>query len=236
MSAQGVSAPELFAISQGKKNTGSERCFWCGGSAEASPQFLRDGQHNPPAGRHPGGARFPQGRHVCLGDWLYRRESVTVFYPDDTLKDRQCLLRSSWWLTDEGIRALRKEDAPHVYKALLNPPPLFCLSLLSAEPQNGKLITYNQIHLACVNDLAEVRADTPLAFTLDNVRHEYTVYELRETLKTRVAEGKMPGVRALTARFGMVAVPGLGDPEAKRERGRPAKVEEDRIDRVVSKK
>ncbi len=226
-----LSAPELFAVSQGQKNSGTDRCHWCG--CQCKTIF----QHDDTVlvtGRSRSGAKFPQGRFVCEGCRLYRRDSCTVFFLDDTYKDRQSLRFHSWWMTDEGLRCVRKEDRPKLYGYLLEPPPLFCLSLLSEE--NGKpAAATNQIHLCHVNDLPEVQAETPLKFTIDGVAHEYTVYELREALKHKMTEGKMPGVRALVQTLGWVDLPGI-DVETKRGRGRPPKDAFDKTDRVVSKK
>jgi hypothetical protein len=61
--------------------------------------------------------------------------------------------------------------------------------------------TCNHIHLAKANDLFEVKADTELQFTVNNIPMSYTIYELEEAL-LHGPNGKSPGVQALLRIFG----------------------------------
>lgn len=119
------------------------------------------------------------------------------------------------------------EDHKNLWELLLAPPPLFCLSLV----ESGKID--NQLHLSTINDHAILTAETPLFYTIDNVVHEFTVYELKEGCKWGM-EGKSPGVRALARVLGEHPIE--QDKYVEGRRGRPPKHDDDDVRRVVSKK
>lgn len=217
---------ELFAVSQGARCEGNEKCHWC--KAPCGRNFPHDDPPPIPFVRSREGAKNPGGLYVCEGCRLYRRPSCTVWWLTDGFKDRQSLRKLSWWLTADGARGIRREeDRETLWNVLLAPPPLFCLSLL----ENPKL--ENHLHHAVVNDHDVVQADTTLYFTVDNVKFDFSVYELKEACK-HGPEGKSPGVQALIGYLGEYRLP--DEKHVEHRRGRPPKHEDDNIRRVVSKK
>ncbi len=205
-------ASELFATSQGCKCDGEFECHWCGG--RCTRKWIHDDAPPIPFVRSITTAIRPGNAFVCTGCWLYRRPRVTVQHLDGTQKDGQSLTKHSWWITPKDAWIIEKEDHEKLYSYLLSPPSIFSLSLLST----GKVA--NLIQLAVVNRNDLMLADTLLYFTLDNIRHSYTVYELEEGLRHGL-NGKMPGVRALIEKLGSFLLPSIE--EVKRERGRPLK-------------
>lgn len=220
-------ASELYAITQSRRCTGDEQCHWCG--APCTRDIMHD--HEAPAEI----ARairlcwletctVPSSPWMCVGCQLWRRRSITVdFLADNSLpwaeraKDRQTPQKHSWWIEPElTTLAIRPKDRPQLYKLLVNPPERFLLSLLDKRDTN-------LLQKCVVNDNPEVKADTPLHFTLDNVRHTYTVYELEEAIKSKQTTGKESGVKALVDYCGPCTLKEYR--EEKREpagRGRPA--------------
>jgi hypothetical protein len=214
-----ISASELFAISQGEECCGTEECHWC--ASKCDRRWLHDDPPPVPFARTKSSARRPSNHYVCVGCQVYRRPSVTINFLSGGIKDRQTLKNHGWWLDEAGVWAVRTpQDSQALYKRLLNPPTVFALALLNDDRCE------NLLNLAFANDNASVAADTVLKFTVNNVPHEYTVYELIEGLR-HGAEGKMGGVRALIGLLGPIDV----KPEEKRPRGRP--VAEDRSPRRV---
>jgi hypothetical protein len=128
------------------------------------------------------------------------------------LIDRQKALNHSWWITDVGAWSIRPQDWRLLKPLLIKPPKTFVLSLIDKPP--------NQLQTAIINDHCEVKADTPLGFTLDNTPYWYTTYELAEALKTGELSGE-PGVRLLAERIRAVEpiVP-QAPPEPKRMGGK----------------
>lgn len=120
---------------------------------------------------------------------MFRRASFTARYFDGGLRDRQTGPRNSWWITRMEAVAIRPADSQHLWKLLLKPPHQFALGL--AEP--GCL---NHLHCTIANDMVEVKAGTPLAFTVNNIPHTYTVNELEDAIRNG-GSGKEPGVQAL---------------------------------------
>lgn len=209
-------ASDLLAGLENKTNAGYLRCHWCG--APCDPKIPHDDVPFLPFQESTTTALCPAEHFICLGCGIYKQTSVTVMFLEGGLKDRQNLARHSWLLDGNGVRGIRRESHWGLYDYLLAPPLRFCLSLLR-EP-GGKLT--NLLQLAVVNDFKEIKADTPLAYTLDNHRLEYTIYELGEGLR-HGTDGKLPGVRTLIELLGpKPGMSDLGDAE-KRGRGRPAK-------------
>lgn len=120
---------------------------------------------------------------------------MTTWFLDGTFKDRQAPMTRSWWLTEDKAVVLRKGDGRLIYPNLLQPPLVFGLLLLTGDRMQSF------VHLSSINQLEELKADTPLTFYLDNIEMTYTVYELEEGLRYGT-DGKMPGVRALVDLFG----------------------------------
>lgn len=185
-------ASQLYAISQGVNCEGRESCYYCGGPCT---QGLLHTERRLSIGmKRTVPAKVLHSPYLCVGCWLFRRQRLTVSFLGGLYKDRQCPVNHSWWVTEKGAWGVGKADCAEVYECLLDPPKKFFLSLLDGGSDN-------HIQLAVANDNQEVRADTPLNFTVNNIQHTYTTYELSEALK-HGPDGKEPGVRALIKIFG----------------------------------
>jgi len=125
----------------------------------------------------------------------------------------------SWWISDDGAWAINESCFHTLYEYLLKPPNRFVLSLVEEKQ-------VNHLQLATINDISVIKADTPLNFTINNIPHQYTIYELQRAIRPSKDQqdkdnlaGKSPGVQALL-RF-------LGEPpmreEEKAKVGRPEK-------------
>mgnify|MGYP001578518699 CR=1 FL=1 len=136
--------------------------------------------------------------------------------------DGQTPWNHNWLITPEWAAAIHPAGGPELAELLLKPPEQFILMLLSEpslERQPRRIgAVLNKIHLAEVNELAELRGDTCIRYTLNNILHTYTPYELEQAFVTGT-DGKEPGVRALFDLFGLV--PRGKEEEEKKERGRP---------------
>jgi hypothetical protein len=196
----------LFAISQGAINKGVCECYWCGAGCS---QLYR--HEEPPLvlgiRRGPQGPKRPANPYICMGCWLWRRKRVTVEYLDKSMQDIQSAPNHSWFITESNAWALRVKEASFIYEKLLNPPLRFVLSFVINNPVlSGKLDlpnnTSNHLHLCEVNDFLEIKNNTPLHFTINNILHKYSTYELEEALKTNNTQGREPGVRALVEMLG----------------------------------
>lgn len=203
-------ASELYAMTQGAVLCGPDECHWCGSPCQ---RLLAHDESPPlPGVRRTGGARRPGNTFVCLGCWLWRRKRITIRFLrglKGDYKDGQCPLWHSWLVTDAGAWALRPEDRPRLWEVLLKPPLRFVLGLLDEVGETSC------IHLMKVNDVQEVKADTPLTFTVNNVPYVYTVYELEEAI-LQGPEGREPGAQALLRLLG-------GPPEDLRSKDEPEK-------------
>jgi len=142
--------------------------------------------------------------------------------------DIQCALNHSWFVTGDGAWALKPVDGPALYQILLDPPKRFVLSLLVNGPvqsgilPNGTSGVTNQLHLCLLNDLAEVDQKTQLAFTVNNIPHAFSAYELEAALRED-GNGKEPGVQALLRVLGKPPVlePIKEGPHIGRPKGTP---------------
>jgi hypothetical protein len=206
-----LSLPELYAISQSHACIGTEKCHWC--NSPCGRVWLHD---DPPpqigVKRDRLALNYPSP-YVCVGCWLWRRASITAFWLTDGYRDRQKPVEHSWLITEEGAWAVRREDADELYANLLDPPRKFALALIDGDKMK------NHPQMGVVNELPEVKADTPLRYTLNGIVLTYTVYELEEMRKANNGQGKSPGVQALVRLFGK---PKAGE---KKGRGRPRKEE-----------
>lgn len=214
-----ITAPSLFALAQSTLNDGADRCHWCG--SPCPRQWPHDDRSTDPFTPRRSTAKLPGNTYICRGCWLWRRKRVTVTFLSGKQLDRREACDHSWWIVEEGAWGVSKEDNEEVYLRLLCPPVRFTLCLLN---QYGG---QNLLHLAHVNDNYQVKADTPLYYTLNNTKMEYTVYELEEALK-HGTDGKHPGVRALIDFFGHFQISSGANQETievKRNRGRPPKRE-----------
>ncbi len=243
-------ASEIYAISQGSRCIGSDECHWC---AAPCNQFLhadfRPQQERDVGKLLDGTAKRPGNYYMCWGCWLWRRQRITVCFLGgrkrgivppkpgyaEGFMDIQAPCKHSWYIAEDGAWALSPWDSTALYEKLLKPPFRFVLSLLSNGPAMSGVLCHpgvdNLLQLAECNDVESVRGDTPLAFTLNNVRHEYTTYELGEALKNGSGEGCLPGVQALIRTLGLRVKPHIDleiPPDEPpvitevRKRGRPA--------------
>ncbi len=175
-----LTASMLYAISQGSKCVGIFRCHWCGSPcsdfnrAEFIPRQQQDvGIKISPL------AKIPSSSYECWGCWLWNRKRLGIQFLEKGYKDGQCPLNHSWLITEKGAWALSPWDGPKLHETLLKPPLKFVLALLSngpiasgIRPCDGIL---NRIQLAFCNDFPEIKANTELHFTLNNIDHLYTV-------------------------------------------------------------
>lgn len=212
------SASDLYAVALGSKNQGKHACHWCG--AAATDQWTHDDEPFVPFHKNKNRARHPASPYVCCGCWLWGRKHTTITFLDGTWKDRQWAANHSWWITPGAARAIRHTDHKLLYQQLLKPPHSFLLALVTPG-------TVNRLHCCAANDLLEIKAGTPLRFTLDGVPMDYTVHELEDALRNGM-NGKKPGVQALVRYLGSYDLTGTVTPELPplpktedRGRGRP---------------
>lgn len=206
-------ASQLFAKVHSRECKGTRECHWCGGSC--TDKWVHDDVAPIPFERSKTTAKRPGNSYICEGCMLYHKNSVTVRYLIGGLKDRQCFSNWSWFMTLDGIWVIKPLDHQELYNKLLAPPPVFCLTLTDGTIKP-------LIQLCLVNEVKEMKADTLLKFTFNNIPHTYTIYELEQAIKTG-SDGKMPGASALIRYLGKcerLAPPVI---EEKKERGRPIK-------------
>lgn len=210
-----LTAPALFAQAHSRVCAGPDSCYWCGAPC---PKILAHDDPRPPVRATPNPfAKRPGNSYQCIGCWLFGKPKTTVFWLSGDFKDSQTASKHSWWITASGAWGIRiPEDSAALYKALLRPPLRFVLSLLDGDNPGP-----NRLHTALANDHPEIKASTPLTFTVNGVPFCYTVYELEEALTNPGdAAGLLPGVRELLRILGPYKA--LEAPKVKKERGRPA--------------
>jgi hypothetical protein len=215
-------ASELYALSQGGKCTGKEECYWC--TAPCERKWVHDDAPPVPFTKKKTTAKRPGNLYICTGCWMYRMERITIRFLDNTFKDRQKPQSHSWWITKEDARSIGKYDYDTLYSYLLNPPLIFSLSLIS------DINIPNLLQLQLLNNLDKIQAETELQFTLNNIPHTYTVYELEEGLK-HGSEGKMPGVQALIRHLG----PHQLILDVKKGKGRPKVEDREDPDKILKR-
>ncbi len=217
-----MTASELFAIAHSTKVSGEDNCYYC--AAPCKRLLLHD---QPPPGigqKRAEPAMRPGSGYLCIGCWLYRRPRVTVHFlrPEGEycFKDGQCLKNHSWWLDESGVWGIDEQSHPVLWEKLLKPPLRFALAL-----REGAAAPANLLQVSVANDLLDVRADTKMHFTVNNVAHTYTIYDIEEGMK-QGTNGRESGVAVLFRMLGMpprkevVTVP--------KGKGRPRN--EDRVD------
>lgn len=89
-----------------------------------------------------------------------------------------------------------RKDREQVYRLLIKPPRRFILAL---RVETDKLD--NLLQLMVANDPGGIIADTPLHFTLNNIKHNFNIYELTESLRNGF-DAYGSGVRALRSFLG----------------------------------
>ena len=213
-------ASQLFALSQNNKCEGKLECHWCG--APCTDRWPHDNLPNVYFIK-PFYAKRPGNSYICAGCWSFRRKRVTIHFLDGKFKDGQTPKELSWFISEQKAFAVRIENSSELYKQLLNPPKCFVLGLL-----DNPCKTPNNLHQMLVNFNQEIKADTILYFTINNIPHNYTIYDLESALSNEMA-GKTPGVAALCRLFGPYEM-------EKRDKGRPAKEEVKTPNRIVKNK
>lgn len=213
-------ASELYAISQNAKCEGKEECHWC--SAPCQQTWIHDDPLPIMGFKSISNAKRPANHFICAGCWLFRRQRLTVQFMDNGFLDRQCPLDHSW-IINSTAKAIRPANYSSLYDLLLKPPQKFVLSFITSWPANSGQTDHvkgisNHLHIAIANDLAkEIKADTTLFFTINNIAHNYTIYDLNESLKNEEA-GRSPGVAALMRLLGPINFP---KPQKTGKGGRP---------------
>lgn len=200
-------ASELYALSQGFKCGGKEKCHYCLGPC--SQKYLQDDWDHGPFKKSSLLPRYPGGRWMCEGCYRWGRRSLTLEYLGGGYKDGQTPKKHSWLITPESARGLVQEKGELILEWLLRPKLPFCLSIVTGER------IPNLIHLALVNDQEVLKADTELVFTIDRAEYSYSVFELEQAIKDRDAQGKLAGVRALLGLYLPPEPPGVIEEEAK---------------------
>jgi hypothetical protein len=217
------SASDIYAISQGKHNTGALECHWCASKSDRT--WMHDGD---PVRMHvkkdPTILRMAN-LYICSGCWHWRRKRITITFLDGTIKDSQCPMNHSWLITEKKARAIQKKDYSLLKSIILDPPLKFVLTLLADSITSGKLNAptsiENRIQCAKLNDNSAIKADTLIYFTLNNTPHTYTVYEMEQAIKYG-SDGKLPGVRALT---NLLGIPETGEEPKTKKVGRPSETD-----------
>lgn len=226
-----LSAADLFSIAHSTKNEGEERCHWCGSCC--SRRWIHDDEPLVLFVKTRSTAKCPANNWICVGCWLYRRTRITVQSWGGRQIDRQDPKNHSWMILESDARVILGSDYPALYSTLLSPPLKFSLSFITTG--------HNLLQLAVANDLQEIKANTPLKFTYNNVVSEYTVYELEQALM-HGTDGKAPGVRLLVELMGNYeplynkGKEMLEIENQKKAKGRPKGSKEDVDARVLLKK
>ena len=205
-------ASQLYALSQGSECFGKEECHYCG--APCTQHIYHNEPTLIPGMRRAYVAKRPGNSFVCLGCWLWRRKSITAEWLDQMatacerkewrtgeLKDRQTPAYHSWLIIKEKAWAVKLFTEMggvipinnRIYQILLDPPCLFCLSLVEG--------CSNHLQLSVANENEIVKAETPLTFTFNGIPYVYTVYELEDELRNS-SGGKLPGVSQLIRLLG----------------------------------
>ncbi len=192
-----LTASEIYARSQGTRCEGKEKCHYCGCPCD---QNIRHPEPMPQIGvRRTTGVANQSGAYMCVGCQLWNRTRVTAVFLGRGLADGQRVAGHSWWVTPQGAWAVAPHSVQALWEKLLNPPCEFVLALLEAAGEDGRPIEH-RLHKCVANVNAVVDAQTELRFTVNESRHDYTVYDLRQAVRGD-HEGT-PGVAALVRLFG----------------------------------
>ncbi len=206
-------ASQLYATYFTSPSYGDQQCHWCGGPCNIA--ILHD---DPPpipfvrGSKNRFQAKCLNSLYVCKGCWYYRRPRMTVRFLDGELKDGKSTMEYSWLLKKDGAYAIRKEGFEKLWEFLVKPEEIWCLAFL----QGGEKL--NHIQQFVVNHIKNLKADTPIQFTVNGIPHIYTIYELEESRKVG-SEGMQAGTRFLFDLLQKV-IPALPLEEPK-EKGRP---------------
>ena len=182
-------ATDLYAISEGKKNEGHWECHWCTAACDSS-MVHDDPPPIPFVSRGKSNAKRPTMPYICLGCWLWRRKSLSIFsLSGKLLKDRQTPRDWSWFITPVDARVIIPDDYPLLREMLLNPPSRFALIVKVDDPV--------EIHRTVANDNQTVTVGTQLHFTVDHVLHSWTPAGLEHAIRNG-EQGSDAGCRYLS--------------------------------------
>lgn len=232
-------ASELYAISQGSKCEGNDQCHYC--SAPCKKTIAHFEYLPLPGSKRSYVAKRPGNGFMCIGCWHWKKKSITVEWMGANgkmagFKDRQTPADWSWYITDDKAWAIQLHipDNPlptndGIYQRLLKPTTSknglrFALSFVHSHNKN-------HLQLCVANEIAEIKKDTPMLFTVNGSVNRYTVYELEEALKNRSGEGKEPGVQMLMHLLGPCGLfpPPKKPEEEEKKMGRPPALEDGRV-------
>lgn len=203
-----MTGPELYALAHGHRCTGPEMCHWCGAPCDRSRRH--DDPPPIPFARTRTVALYAPGHWECVGCYLWRRPRVTIRFLCGEYVDCKPAKNFAWLVTPTDARAIRPENVPDLCDFLLTPPPVWSLSLLE-----GAEVNHPQLHAVNENPGTELR--TVLWYTVNGVRHSYTVYELEAALRAGNTDGREPGVRTLVQLLGFTRQKGKYERQAAAE-------------------
>jgi hypothetical protein len=168
-------ASNLYAMSEGKKNEGHWECHWC--TAPCDSTFVHD---DPPPipfiTRGKSNAKRPTMPYICIGCWLWRRKSLSIFsLSGKLLKDRETPSHHSWFITPGDARVITLDDFEILRQLLLAPPSRFSMIVKVEDPV--------EIHRAVANNNEAVTLGTQLHFTVDHVLHSWTPHGLEHAIR-----------------------------------------------------
>src|SRR5258708_35845025 len=121
-----ITAADLYALSQGCKNSGPDSCHWC--SSACQKLLTHDDVIPMPfvKSRHP--TKRPGNGYICLGCWLWRKKRTTITYLAGGYKDGQTAKDHSWLITETTANVIAsEEDFNKLYGFLVKPTGSFAL-------------------------------------------------------------------------------------------------------------
>lgn len=218
--ASGFNASQLYAMAHQRSCEGELSCHWCG--APCTNLHKHDDPLPQPYNKTKTTAKNAQGQWVCTGCSLWRRPLTTIFFLDGkSWQDRQAAMNWGWLIREDIALAIRPgDDGKAVYDQLLHPSPnaktggvqAWALSFVTSGYQN-------HIHLQEVNATSSGHtASTGLVFTLNNIKHTFSVHELEQATRTGV-NGKEPGVRILFDLLGPIPSGMVEPPKVVKDKG-----------------
>jgi hypothetical protein len=195
--------PRLFAHAHGQEIRGPARCHWCGNPCDRL--WPHDDLPPLPFTKQKYHALCPSEPWVCVGCWLYRRKRVTLRFFSGDFRDGQAAGDHSWLLTEGGFWGLSPYclKSPQLREFFLKPPLRWALAVRDGREPPACLI-----HRTPLNDLPEVQVGSLLRFTINNVEHTYSVFELSQAM-AHGTPGKQAGTREL---FRLLGEPRLKPP------------------------
>ncbi len=221
-------ASELYAKIYGLECIGHGQCHWCG--AACNGRHFSDDPVMPHV-KLTNQASHPSSPWLCEGCALYRAQrKQTLVSLAGIITDGLYPREESWVMTGTRFCKITLPlDGVHLAKILADPPGTLCLSLMTNACNkrfsdkrhiHNKGCLLNRLDLACINKHDEVKADTPIKFTIDNAIHTYIPWELEEALRTGNSTGTEPGTRILLALLGPIEA---NHKDEKKGKGRPRK-------------